>query len=78
MTPAQYKTACSAWLQMFTRIGAIFTRRYSATSHFYQLCGELMLKKRLFTTVGDENGNQTQIENIRAELVQISPRAAAF
>jgi hypothetical protein len=38
----------------------------------------LMLKKRLFTTVGDENGNQTQIENIRAELVQLSPRAAAF
>lgn len=75
ITPAQYRTACSAWLQGAARINALFSGRYLATSRFYQLCAELAYKKNQHQTVGDEGGNTVIIERLRADLARLSPQA---
>ena len=73
ITPAQYRTASSGWLQMFARISAVFTRKYLKTTRFYQLCGEYANKRRQYTRLGDESGNLAIIQNLRAEMAQLAP-----
>jgi len=73
ITPAHYRTASSAWLQSFARFAAIFSGRYRYTAQFYQLCGELAHKKRLYTAVGDEGGDAAAIQRIRTELARLAP-----
>ena len=75
ITPAQYQVACSAWAQMFVRLNALFSGHYGATAHFYQTCAELAHKKQQRLSVGEEEGNTTVIEKLRAELARLAPLA---
>jgi RsiW-degrading membrane proteinase PrsW (M82 family) len=77
ITKTQYQTAVSARQQMFTRVRARFNNRYRKTKRFYQLCGELALKKHQFQTYGDERGNEEIIQTLREELAALSPQVKA-
>jgi protease PrsW len=74
ISQAQYRTACSAWAQAFTRLTSLFSGRFAATGRFYQVCGELAHKKQQLVKVGDESGNSTIIQRYRAELAQLAPK----
>jgi protease PrsW len=69
---ALYKTACSAWRQLFARTAALFKGRYRKTARFFQVCGEYALKRRQYTDFGEEGGNQAIIQNLRAELIRLA------
>ena len=73
ITHEQYQIVCSMFGQSQARFAALINGRYRTTTRFYQLCGELSHKKRQLATMGDETGNTRWIENLRAELNQISP-----
>jgi RsiW-degrading membrane proteinase PrsW (M82 family) len=73
ITPAQYRTATSAWLQTFARTTAIFTGRYFKTDRFYQACGEYAHKRRQYANLGDEGGNVAILQNLDAELARLAP-----
>ncbi|HLO18419.1 MAG TPA: PrsW family intramembrane metalloprotease [Anaerolineales bacterium] len=72
----QYNTATS-FFQTNARLSALTSGTFRATSRFYQVCGELAHKKEQLAKVGDEDGNTRTIEKLRAELVQLAPRARA-
>lgn len=74
ITPAQYKTACSAVAQSGARFNALFNGRYRYTHRFYQICAELSHKKQQRATLGDEGGNSAIIERLRSELARLSPQ----
>jgi RsiW-degrading membrane proteinase PrsW (M82 family) len=74
LTPSQYQTACSAWLQSIARFGALFSGRFQTTNRFYQLCAELAYKKEQRLKMGDEGENGEIIEKLREELVRLSPQ----
>ena len=73
ISPALYRTASSAWLQMAARIAALFTGRYQRTARFYQVCGEYANKRRHYADLGDEGGNLATIQKLRLELVTLAP-----
>jgi hypothetical protein len=73
ITAAQYQTAISTSAQSFARIGALFSGKYHATNRFYQFCGELAHKKEQLLTVGNEDDNSLIIQNLRKELLRLSP-----
>lgn len=75
ITPAQYRTARSAWAVSYTRLVALFTGRYQATRRFYQATAELAFKKQQRASLGEEGGNTPIIEKLRGELAVLSPRA---
>ena len=75
ISPAQYRTACSAWAQSFAWISSIFSGKFMATSRFYQVVGELAHKKEQLRKHGDESGNSTLIQKYRKELSALSPHA---
>jgi RsiW-degrading membrane proteinase PrsW (M82 family) len=75
LTPNQYRTACSTWLQSAARLGALFSGQYLATGRFYQLCGELAHKKGQRQRLGEEGGNTAIIERLRGELTRLAPLA---
>ncbi len=77
ITLAHYHTASSAWLQMFARIGSLFTGRYAQTSRFYQVCGEYAHKRQQYATLGDEGGNLAILQQLRAELSSLAPYVRA-
>ena len=82
ITPAQYRTACSAWSQSLVRLEALFSGRYQTTSRFYQTCAELAHKKKQLAFFGEEslstvNGNSAIIAQLRADLKALSARAQA-
>ena len=77
ISPAQYRTACSAWAQAFARLSSLFGGSYSSTSRFYQVCGELAHKKQQLLKNGDEGGNTAIIQRYRAELLRLAPAALA-
>jgi RsiW-degrading membrane proteinase PrsW (M82 family) len=77
ITPEQYRTACSAWARSGARLRAIGSGRYRATRQFYQLCAELAQKKHQRAALGEEYGNTTTIERLRAELVRLTSEAGA-
>ncbi|HEY3312138.1 MAG TPA: PrsW family intramembrane metalloprotease [Anaerolineales bacterium] len=77
ISPAQYRTACSAWAQALARLSSLFGGSYPSTSRFYQVCGELAHKKQQLLTNGDESGNAAIIQRYRAELLHLSPAALA-
>ncbi len=76
ITPAQYRTALS-FAQTSARLNALSSGSYSATSRFYQVCGELAHKKEQLARLGDERGNQALIDQMRGELARLTPRAEA-
>jgi protease PrsW len=71
----QYLTACS----FFKRIGSwwkgLFGGQFRATNRFYQVCGELVHKKKQYERLGDESGNAAIILKLRQELNQLAPSA---
>jgi hypothetical protein len=73
ISPAQYRTACSAWAVSMARLSSLFSGRYHNTSMFYQLCGELAHKRNQVARLGDEGGNNATIQRIRQELTRLSP-----
>jgi RsiW-degrading membrane proteinase PrsW (M82 family) len=75
ITPAQYRVACSGWLQSMTRLKAFFSGQYRETSRFYQVAAELAYKKEQQIKHGDEGGNLTIISKLRAELAQLAYKA---
>ena len=77
LSPSHFRTASSAWRQMFARLTAIFTGRYAKTARFYQVCGEYALKRRQYASLGDEGGNLVVIQQLRAELVNLAPYVQA-
>ncbi len=72
----QYDTAIS-----FFRTGVQFSALTSgslfATNQFYQTLGELAHKKEQLAQLGEERGNSKIIAKLRADLVQLAPRAKA-
>jgi len=76
ISPAQYRTALS-FAQTGARLRALTAGSYFATSRFYQVCGELAHKKEQLAKLGDERGNTTIIEKLRAELATLAPQAKA-
>ena len=77
ISPAQYRTACSAGAQSLARLTSLFEGHYRATSRFYQVCGELAHKKEQLLRVGDEGGNTALILHFRNELARLAPAAQA-
>ena len=67
ISPAQYQKALSPWT-----VTAAALRGRNA-SRFYQVCGELAHKKEQAQKLGDEGGNLTIIEKLRAELASLAP-----
>lgn len=77
ITPAHLRTASSGWLQMFARMGSIFTGKYIKTARFYQVCGEYAHKRQQYATLGDESGNVAILQKLRAELAALAPHVQA-
>ncbi len=77
ISPDQYRVACSAWLQTFTRLKALFAGQYRSTQRFYQVAAELAYKKQQRITLGDEGGNSIIIDNLRTELAHLASVAVA-
>ena len=73
ISQAQYLTACSTWAQTGARLHALGNGRYRLTRRFYQLCGELALKKHQQESLGDEGGKHANIDRLRGELGQLAP-----
>jgi len=73
ITPDLFRTASSAWLQMFARITSLFTGKYLKTARFYQLCGEYAHKRRQYAGLGDESGNMAILQTLRGEMAQLAP-----
>ena len=72
----QYNSATS-FFQTNAHLTALTSGTFRSTARFYQVCGELAHKKEQLAKVGDEEGNTKIIERLRAELVQLAPRARA-
>ena len=77
ISPAQYRTACSAGAQSLARLTSLFGGHYRTTSRFYQVCGELAHKKQQLLTLGDEGGNSAIILRFRNELAHLAVAAEA-
>lgn len=73
ITPAQYRAACSTRFQNSARLEALLKGRYYNTARFYQICAELAYKKKQLALVGEEKGNSLAIQQLRAELLKLSP-----
>ncbi len=76
ISPRQYSTATS-FFQTNAHLAALTSGTFGPTSRFYQVCGELAHKKEQLAKLGDEGGNGMIIEQLRAELAQLAPRARA-
>jgi len=70
----QYQTACSAWRQSLTFFKARFQGNYRGIRNFYQVCGELMHKKRQLAKHGDDFGTSLEIQRLRSELNLLSEK----
>jgi len=77
ISPSQYRTACSAWSQVFARLASLMGGRFTSTNRFYQVCGELAHKKHQKIKLGDESGNGAIINALRTELSHLAPLAQA-
>ncbi|RPJ43924.1 MAG: protease PrsW [Chloroflexi bacterium] len=72
ITAEQYRSASTFFGQTQAHLAALSSGKYRATTHFYQLCGELAHKKRQLATMGEEGENSRRVERIRSELVRLS------
>lgn len=75
ISPAQYEAACSLFRQL--RASATGRGNARSTARFYQLCGELALKKHQLATYGEESGNTATIQRLRQEMASLAPVANA-
>jgi len=76
ISSTQYKAAIS-FFQVGVHLSALSSGTFRATSRFYQVLGELAHKKEQLAKVGEEGGNTKIIDGLRAELLQLAPRAKA-
>jgi RsiW-degrading membrane proteinase PrsW (M82 family) len=76
ISAAQYRTACSAWVQGKARLTGLMHGRFRATSRFYQVCGEISHKKHQLALMGQEKGNSQIVADLRGELFRLSPLVA--
>jgi protease PrsW len=74
LSPAQYNTA-NSFFQFGARFAALSSGMLGSTARFYQVCGELAHKKEQLEKFGDERGNMRIIQNLRAEMQRLAPRA---
>jgi len=74
LTPAQYRTASSAWLRGFAQLAALFAGTFFATGRFYQTAAELAHKKHQLLRLGEKESLKV-IEAHRAELARLAPNA---
>jgi RsiW-degrading membrane proteinase PrsW (M82 family) len=72
LSPGQYRVACSAWRQSYTRLTALFSGRFQATRKFYKITAELAYKKHQRASLGEESGNTNIINKYRSELARLS------
>ncbi len=72
ISPAQYRTACSAWAQSVARVKGMFSGSFKVTNRFYGLAADLAYKKQQRASLGEENGNSARIERLRGELSKLS------
>ena len=77
LSPLQYATACFPERRFRAHLAAIGQRRYRATLRFYQLLGELTHKKNQLASLGEEQGNSTAVEQLRAEITHLAPFISA-
>ncbi len=73
LSPLQYATACFPERRFRAHLAAISQRRYRLTLRFYQLLGELTHKKNQLAELGEEQGNSTAVEQLRAEITRLGP-----
>lgn len=69
ITPPQYQKALSPWNMTTAGLHG------KSTARFYQVCGELAHKKEQLAKHGNEGGNLTAVDKLRAELAWLSPQA---
>ena len=74
MSQRQYNSAIS-FFQTSAHLSALTSGTFMKTARFYQVCGELAHKKDQLTKLGEERGNTRIIEQLRSELVALSPVA---
>lgn len=74
LTAAQYHTACSTWRQLSALLQARFNNNYRSTKRFFQVCGELALKKYQFDKLGEEKENSKIISELQGELLELSAK----
>ena len=74
ITESQYITACSPWAQGQARWKALSSGKFRITNRFYQVCAEMAHKKNQVSAVGEETGNSAIINNLRQELITLSPK----
>jgi len=72
LTKQQFKIACSAWKQGLAFARARFEGNYRQVKDFYQVCGDLMHKKRQLVRHGDELGTVLEVQRLRSDLELLS------
>ena len=75
LTEEQYEVACSAWKQSLSSIEALFKGEYRQVRRLYQLCGDLMHKKRQLIRHGDELGTVLEIQRLRSEIRSLAEQS---
>jgi len=68
----QYRIAISAWRQALARIRSIPGQQLQQTHRFFQLCGDLCLKKQQFLYKHTKDDRANVISSMRAEISQLS------
>jgi len=69
-----YQTACSALKQSIVFLKARISGKNSQTRRFYQVCGDLMHKKRQLLHHKDELGAAIEIQRLRSELTNLAEK----
>jgi RsiW-degrading membrane proteinase PrsW (M82 family) len=72
----QYDVAIS-FFRTGVQFSALTSGSFSVTNQFYQTLGELAHKKEQLAQLGEERGNSKIIAKLRADLIQLAPRAKA-
>jgi RsiW-degrading membrane proteinase PrsW (M82 family) len=77
ITLTQYRTACSAKAQTYSRINAFLSGRYQLINRFYSLTAELAYKKHQASLPGKQERYQPEIDRLRSELGKMSPQISS-
>ncbi len=74
LTNEQFQIACSAWKQGLAYLRARFNGNYRHVKDLYQICGDLMHKKRQLLSHGNELGAALEVQRLRSELQVIADK----
>ncbi|MBN1669187.1 MAG: PrsW family intramembrane metalloprotease [Anaerolineales bacterium] len=72
ISPAQYRTASSAWAQTYARLVGLLNGHYRHSKQLYQLLAELAHKKYQLHQFGEERGNSRQITRLRQQIAALT------